>query len=106
MQRNRGKQQNVKDQRALQENWRYQGNISCKSGHNKGQKGQATNRNRRDYEEVARVHRRTIQKDLNNLGNHDSVITHLEPDILKCEVEWTLGSITMNKASGGDEIPV
>ena len=40
------------------------------------------------------------------LYNHDSVITHLEPDILKCEVNWALGSITMNKASGGDGIPV
>ena len=37
--------------------------------------------------------------------NHDGVITHLEPDILECEVKWALGSITMNKASGGDEIP-
>ena len=37
---------------------------------------------------------------------HDGVITHLEPDILECEVKWALGSITMNKASGGDEIPV
>ena len=54
---------------------------------------------------MARVHRRTIQKDLNNLGNHDSVITHLEPDILECEVKWALGSITMNKTSGGDGIP-
>ena len=38
--------------------------------------------------------------------NHDGVITHLEPDILECEVKWALGSITTNKASGGDEIPV
>ena len=38
--------------------------------------------------------------------NHDGVITHLEPDILECEVKWTLGSITTNKASGGDGIPV
>ena len=38
--------------------------------------------------------------------NHDGVITHLEPDILECEVKWALGSITMNKASGGDGIPV
>ena len=37
--------------------------------------------------------------------NHDGVITHLKPDILECEVKWTLGSITMNKASGADEIP-
>ena len=38
--------------------------------------------------------------------NHDGVITHLEPDILECEVKWALGSITMNKASRGDEIPI
>ena len=38
--------------------------------------------------------------------NHDGVITHLEPDILECEVKWALGSITMNKATGGDGIPV
>ena len=45
------------------------------------------------------------KKDLNDLDNHDCVITHLEPDILECEVKWVLGSITMNKASGSDEIP-
>ena len=46
------------------------------------------------------------KKDLHYPDNHDGVITHLEPDILKCGVKWALGSITMNKASGGDEIPV
>ena len=46
------------------------------------------------------------KKDLHDLDNHDSVITHLEPDILECEVKWALGSITTNKASGGDGIPV
>ena len=46
------------------------------------------------------------QKDLHDPDNHDGVITHLEPDILECEVRWALGSITMNKASGGDGIPV
>ena len=46
------------------------------------------------------------KKDLHNPGNHDGVITHLEPDILECEVKWALGSLTMNKASGGDGIPV
>ena len=45
------------------------------------------------------------EKGLNNLDNHDGVITHLEPDILECEVKWTLGSITTNKASVGDGIP-
>ena len=46
------------------------------------------------------------KKDLNGPDNHDGVITHLEADILECEVKWALGSITVNKASGGDGIPV
>ena len=46
------------------------------------------------------------KKDLNNPDNHDDVITNLEPDILECEVKWALESITTNKASGGDGIPV
>ena len=46
------------------------------------------------------------KKDLEDPDNHDGVITHLEPDILECEVKWALESITTNKASGGDEIPV
>ena len=46
------------------------------------------------------------KKDLHDPDNHDAVITHLEPDLLECEVKWALGSITMNKASGGDRIPV
>ena len=46
------------------------------------------------------------KKDLHDPDNHDGVITHLEPDILECEIIWALGSITMNKASGGDGIPV
>ena len=48
----------------------------------------------------------STKKDLNYPDNHDGVITHLEPDILECKVKWTLGSITTNKASGGDGIPV
>ena len=44
------------------------------------------------------------KKVLNDLGNHDGVVTHLEPDILENEVKWALGSITINKASGGDGI--
>ena len=46
------------------------------------------------------------KKDLHDPDNHDDVITHLEPDILEYEVKWALGSITTNKASGGDRIPV
>ena len=46
------------------------------------------------------------KKDLNDLDNHNGVISHLDPDIPECEVKWVLGSITMDKASGGDGIPV
>ena len=53
---------------------------------------------------MARIHRRTVH--LHDPDNHDGVITHLEPDILECEVKWALESITANKASGGDGIPV
>ena len=47
-----------------------------------------------------------FKKDLHNQYNHDGVITHLEPDILECELKWVLESLTMNKASGGDGIPL
>ena len=47
-----------------------------------------------------------VQKNLHDPDNHDGVITHLEPDILECEITWALESITTNKASGGDGIPV
>ena len=48
----------------------------------------------------------STKKDLNDPDNHDGVVTHLEPDMLECEVKWALESITTNKASGGDGIPV
>ena len=54
---------------------------------------------------MARIHRRTYTKGFNDLINHDGVVTHLEPDILECEVKWALGSITMKKNSGGDGNP-
>ena len=54
---------------------------------------------------MARIHRRTTQKDLHDSDNHDGVITNLEPDILECNVKWALGNFTMNKAIGGDGIP-
>ena len=55
---------------------------------------------------MARIHRKLYKKDLHDASNHDGVITHLEPKILECEVKWDLENITMNKASGGDTIPV
>ena len=57
---------------------------------------------------MARIHKELYIKRLHNPDKHDGVITHthLEPDILECEVRWALGSITMNKASGGNGIPM
>ena len=54
---------------------------------------------------MARIHK-TVQKNLHDPDNRDALITHLEPDILECEVKWALESITMNKANGGDGISV
>ena len=52
------------------------------------------------------MHRRTVQKRSYDPDNHSGMITHLEPDILECNVKWALGIVTMNKSSGGDGIPV
>ena len=71
------------------------------------------NRNGMDLTEAEDIKKRrqeyteeVYKKDLDNLDNHDDVITHLEPDILECEVKWALGSIATNKESGSDGIPV
>ena len=55
---------------------------------------------------MARYTKELYKNDVHNPNNHDGVITHLEPDIMQCEVKQALGSITMNKASGGDGIPI
>ena len=55
---------------------------------------------------MARIQRRSIKKNLNDPDNYDDVVTHLKPDILECEVKQALGSITTNKVSGSDGIPV
>ena len=74
--------------------------------------GTIKDRNGRDLTEAEDIKKRwqeyteLYSKDLHDPDNHDGVITHLEPDILECEVKWALRSITMNKASGGDGIPV
>ena len=54
---------------------------------------------------MARIHRRTVKEGLSDPDNQDDVVTHVEPDILECEVKWAWWIITMNKASGGDGIP-
>ena len=74
--------------------------------------GSIKDRNCLDLTEVEDIKKRwqeyveLYKKDLNNLENQDSVVTHLEPDILECKVKWAFGSITMKKASRGDGIPV
>ena len=75
--------------------------------------GSVKNKNGMDLTEEEDIKKRwqeytkeQYKKDLHNSDNHDGVITHLEPDILECEVKWALGSITRNKASGGDGIPI
>ena len=75
--------------------------------------GSIKNRNGLDLTEAEDIKKRwqeyteeLYKNELHNRDNHDAVITHLKPDVLECEVKWALGSITMNKASGGDGIPV
>ena len=75
--------------------------------------GSIKDRNVMDLTEAENIKKRwqeytgeLYKKHLHNPDNHDGVITHLEPDILECEVKWNLGSITTNKTSGGDGIPV
>ena len=81
------------------------GTFHAKMGSIKDKKG-------RDLTEAEDIKKRwqeyteLYKKDLHDPDNHDGVITHLEPDILECEVKWALEGITMNKASGGDGIPV
>ena len=59
-----------------------------------------------DIDNKCKHTQKNYAKRSNDPNNHDGVITHLEPDILECKIKWALGSITMNKASRGDEIPV
>ena len=91
--------------------------LSKKIGDTKGtfhaKMGSIKDRNGMDLTEAEDIKKKwqeytgeLYKKGLNDLGNHDTVVTHLEPDILECEVKRVLGSITMNKASEGDEILV
>ena len=87
--------------------------ISNTKGTFHAKMGSIKDRNGRDLKETEDINKRwqeyteeLYKKDLHDPDNHDGVITHLEPDILECEVKWALESITTNKASGGDGIPV
>ena len=72
---------------------RYQGNISCKDEHDKGQKQQGPNRSRRAGKNTQKNYTKKVL-----MTQITKVVTYLEPNILECEVKWTLGSITTNKA--------
>ena len=87
--------------------------IRDKKGTFHAKMGSIKDRNGMDLTEAEDIKKRwqeytegLYKKDLHDPDNHDGVITHLEPDILECKVKWALGSITTNKASGGDGIPV
>ena len=106
MQRNRGKEQNGKTRDLFKKIRDTKGTFHAKMGLIK-------DRNGMDLTEAEDIKKRwqeyteeLYKKDLHDPDNHDGVITHLEPDILECEVKWALESIATNKASGGDGIPV
>ena len=105
MQRNRGKQQKEKTRDLFKKIRDTKGTFHAKMGSIKDRKGM-------ELTEVEDIKKRwqeyteeLYKKELYNSDHHNGVITHIEPDILECEVKWALGSITMNKASGGDGIP-
>ena len=88
-------------------------NISDMKGTFHAKMGTVKDRSGKDLTEAEDIKKRwqkyteeLYKKDLHDPDNHDGVIIHPEPDILECEVKWALGSITMNKASGGDTMPV
>ena len=85
---------------------RYQGDISFKDGTIKDRKSMDLTKAEDIKKRWQECTEELYKKDLHDTDNHDGVITHLEPDILECKVRWASGSIIMNKASGGDGIPV
>ena len=112
MQRNRGKQQNGKDNRMGKTSDLFK-KIRDTKGTFHARMGSIKDRNAMDITEAEDIKKiwqkyteELYKKVLHDPDNHDGVITDLEADILKCEVKWALESITTNKASGGDRIPV
>ena len=105
MQRNRGKQQ--KDYRSLQENYRdTKGTFHAKIGKIKYRNSMELTETE-DIKKKWQEYTEELYKEyLNDPDNHNGVVIQLEPDSLECEVKWALGSITMNKASGDNGIPV
>ena len=105
MKRNRGKQYNGKTRDRFKK-------IRDTKGMFHAKKGTIKDRNGKDLTKAEEIKKRwreyteeLYKECLNDPDNHKGVVTHLEPDILECEVKWTLGSITTSKATGGDVIP-
>ena len=105
MQRNRGKHRIGKTRDLFKKIGDNKGTFHAKIGIIKDKNG-------KDLTEAEKIKKRwqeyteeLYKTALNDPNNSDGVVTHLEPDILECEVKWALGSVTMNKASGGDGIP-
>ena len=115
MQRNRGKQQNGKDENTAMVviSLSKDKKVRDTKGTFHAEIGTIKDRNGMDLTETEEIKKRwqeyteeLYKKDRHDPDSHDDVITNLEPDILECEVKWALESITTNKASGGDGIPV
>ena len=102
MQINRGKQWNGKDERKTD----TKGTFHAKMGTIKDRNGMDLTEAKDIKKRWQEYREELYKKDLYDADKHDGLITHQEPDILKCEVKWALESITMNKASGGGGIPV
>ena len=102
MQRNRGKQHNANTRDLFKKIRHAKGTFHTRLGSIKDR----NSTDRTEAEDIKKWQEELYKKDLQNPDTHEGVITHLEPDILECEVKWALGSITTNKASGGDGIPV
>ena len=106
MQRNRGKQQNWKDWDLFKKIRDNKGTFHAKMGLIKDRNGMYLTETEDIKKRWQEYTEELYKKNLHDQDNHHGVITHLEPDILECEVKWALESITTNKASGCDGIPV
>ena len=103
MKRNRGKNRMRKTRDLFKKIRDAEGTFHAKMGTTKDRNGMGLTE-AEDIKKRWQEYTQLYKKDLNNPDNHDGVIPHLEPNILECEVKWALGSITTNKASGGDEV--
>ena len=106
MQRNRGKEQNGKTRALFNKIRDTKGTFHAKMGSIKDRNGMDLTEAEDIKKKWQEYTEKLYKKDLHDPNNHDGVITHLKPDILECEVKWALESITTNKVSGGDGIPV